>query len=354
MLSLVLGFAESLSTSRPQRHDAINRWLADCRWFNIISAEMSHENIQLRFDGPELRGHEMDVSLLGPSLVGLGNLCTEANRILNRDDAKVRVLIKADVKANCVTLDLSVVQNLISQAHALISNTNIVTAKEILEWIGILSGGCAGVLKLIPYLKWRKNNKDVPLTVTQKDSSGNILIIQVQGSNNTIEVPKPVYDMAQSPKMVESVRQLASPVSEETGIDEAVFIHEKKEHLKIDKPLAKELSEISVDPENSEAQFFKAHIVVHKPTLDTTSKHWAFKMNGRIENIDISATKIASDVITRGKVCVGDTYYAKIQFIERRTKQGTFVTDYKIVEVLEFKPGERHVQDEMFPRKHES
>ena len=69
----------------------------------------STANLQLRFDGPELQAHEMDVTLLAPSLLAFGEMCEQANRILNGNEVKVTVLLKADVKANCVTIDLSII-----------------------------------------------------------------------------------------------------------------------------------------------------------------------------------------------------------------------------------------------------
>jgi hypothetical protein len=83
--------------------------------------------------------------------------------------------------------------------------------------------------------------------------------------------------------------------------------------------------------------------VVHTPTLDTQtkSKHWKFRMNGHVESIDISASKIYEDAIARGTINLGDTYRVKIQLIEKVTKSGGFKPDYKILEVFEFKPGQR-------------
>src|SRR5437773_2304382 len=99
----------------------------------------STANLQWRFDGPELQAHEMDVTLLGPSLLAFGEMCQEANRVLNGNESKVKVLLKADVKANCVTIDLSVVQTLWDSARALVKGENIATAKTYWSGLGLLS-----------------------------------------------------------------------------------------------------------------------------------------------------------------------------------------------------------------------
>jgi hypothetical protein len=206
----------------------------------------------------------MDVALLGTSLIALGDVCVEANSILNGQNATVKVLITADVRANCVSLDLSVVQNVMAHVQTLLTNANVVSAKDLLEWIGILkTGTVAGIFQLLPYLKWRKEHKGQEIHIQQGDN-GNVVIINASGDNSKINVPMAVYKLSKSPKLVESVKQLASPVSEINGIDEAVFIYEKKEQLKIDKALAAQIQGLYADSDDPGPQTFTVRIVVHK------------------------------------------------------------------------------------------
>jgi hypothetical protein len=320
-------------------------WPSFCYSLNAIT--VSEEKIQLRFDGPELREHRMDVALLGTSLVALGDLCVEANAILNGENAKVRVLITADVKANCVTLDLSVIQNVITHIQTLLASTDIATARELLGWIGILkTTGVAAGYKLLQYLNWRKDNKGREIQIKQGEN-GNSVVISVVGNHNTIIVPTPIYKLSKSPKLVESIKQLASPVSETNGINEAVFIYNKQEHLKIDKALAENIKGLQADAGDPGPQIFTVRIVVHSPVLDTKSKHWKFKFNGHVQTVDIGQTTIAQDAIARGGINVGHTYTVKMEMEERTTKAGCFATDFTILEVLDFKPGQRATQNTM-------
>ena len=50
----------------------------------------------IRYDGPALAAHEMDVHELAPALLAFGDLCKTANQIFNGDSATVRILVKAD------------------------------------------------------------------------------------------------------------------------------------------------------------------------------------------------------------------------------------------------------------------
>jgi hypothetical protein len=325
-----------------------NRLYAFWNWFTLLfETTVSQAEIKLRFDGPEVQAHEMDVTLLGPSLFALGELCAASNQILNGPNTKIQVKVRADVKSNCVTIDLHLVQTVWQQVSDLIGNRNIVTAEEILIWIGLISGGTAtcmeGAKFLIEFLKWKKDKKEQSAEV-QSTPNGNIIKIQIEGNNNTVLIAEPVYKLSKSPKVVESVKMLTRPISEETGIHSATFIHDKKEHLKIDTESAAQLQEAHADSDETEPQIFTAHIVVYGVTLDPKSKHWKFKINNKVENLDISETKIAQEAVERGGVWVGDTYKVKVEMIERAMPNGGYKTDFKVKEVLEFRPGNRATQ----------
>ena len=297
----------------------------------------STADLQLRFDGPEVEAHEMDVTLLAPSLMAFGELCTEANRVLNGEQAKVKVLLKADVKANCVTIELAVNQTLWESARALVQGDTIATAKTILEWIGIIATPVTVLgVSLWKFLLWKKNRK-ITSTEIQNTSEGNAVVIRVEGDNNTITVPQPVYKLSQDMKVVENLKIVTTPVDAQNGIEKATFIYHKKPQLQIDESTAREMREIHSD--EGEPQTFTAHIVICGPILTDRAKKWKFKLTNKVEAIDISETHIAEDVLKRGAIRIGDTYKVKLEMTERKTKTGAFVADYKVKEVLEFIPG---------------
>lgn len=312
--------------------------------------QVSQTELQLRFDGPALQAHEMDVTLLGPSLAAFGELCSEANLLLNGPNSKIQVYVKADVRANCVTIDLHLVQTVVNTASDLVSGERLVQAKEILQWLGVLTGGGAtlnenvsGLMSLFQFLTWKKDKKETSAE-PQRTQNGNVVNVSIEGNNNTVIISEPIYKLSRSPKVVESVKTLSAPVSSATGIQEAVFIEDSREQLKIDEAMASALSQAKVNSTEAAPQTFTAHIVVHTVTLDRRSKHWKFKLNNRVESVDISATRIAEEALARGGVNVGDTYKVKIEMIEKEVTPGEYKTDYKINEVLEFTPGLRRTQ----------
>jgi hypothetical protein len=128
--------------------------------------------------------------------MAFGEMCKEANRLLNGDESKVKVLLSADVKANCVTVQLSVVQTLWDSARTFLSSGDTVTAKTILEWIGIISGTGAGLLK---FLLWKRGRKEQSSEVIS-NSEGNQVIIRVVGDNNTFTISPRFTNCPKAPR----------------------------------------------------------------------------------------------------------------------------------------------------------
>jgi hypothetical protein len=302
----------------------------------------------IKFDGPQLKSHQMDVTLLAPSLLAFGELCKQANFVLNGGNAKVTVLLSADVEARCVTLQLSVVQMAWDAAAALLPQLNVENAKHILEFLGFIKTIGGG---LIPYLWWKGNRKEKSAE-TNTSANGNTVNISVVGDNNIIInkiIPESVHKLSKDAKIVENIKTMTNPVSEAYGITEQSFIYKNQRQLTIDAASARSLREAATETDTVEPQIVTAHIVLHALTLDTRSKKWKFKFNNRVEIIDIGDSTIAADTMARGGVSVGDTYKVRLEMIERKNPKGEYVTHYKVKEVLEFTPGHRAEQSQLFP-----
>ena len=80
------------------------------------------------------------------------------------------------------------------------------------------------------------------------------------------------------------------------------------------------------------SQSINAHIEIYKVCFKKTDK-WQFILNGKIETMDISECDVVSHM--KNKFVNGDTFYAKLEFIERKTKAG-YTYDYKVIEVTNF------------------
>ena len=301
---------------------------------------MTEAVVELRYDGPAVADHKMDVDDLAPALLAFGSLCKEANRVLNGDRANVRVLINADMQANCVTISFEVVWSSLEAAKRLIQDDRVATVKEILEWLGLI-GGSGAAIGLLAFLKLRGNQATQETSFIGHDSR-NIVKIQVQGDNNVVQVVPQVRKLAADPRVVDAAKRVLRPVALREGIDRATFKVNGRVAADIDKASAKAISEAKVpsEPEaEPEDEYIVGNITVHGPILDARAGVWKFKLLGNIQPIDISGSGIAEDVLRRGRIVVGDRWRVRLRVSEKKSKTGGTRTEYKVVEVFGFEQG---------------
>lgn len=294
---------------------------------------MKREKLRIRFDGPALDSHTIDVGILGKSLTGLGELLKHANKVVNDDKVDVRVEMKADIEANCVTMDFAVVMSFYEAIVSFVENDHVKSAKEILEWIGITGGAAFTAWKLFV---WISSNREPGQKVTTK-KDGDVVTICIEEGRKEIKVPIEVYNIADNPACQKAFLDLISPLQHE-GITEATFQGNASE-VSITQSEARTVSDaieagigVSVDP-----QIIEGHIQIYAPTFNPEAKKWKFKWNGRVETIDISGTNIAKSVMERGNIRIGDAFRVRMEIIEKRT--GTsFKQHFRVIEVLDFVP----------------
>ncbi|WP_022704423.1 hypothetical protein [Pseudorhodobacter ferrugineus] len=138
---------------------------------------MKRVDTTIKYDGPALADKSMDVAHLAPALLALSDLVKEANRYANGDRAAARIYVNADVEQKCFELDVSVALTIWEQAKLLLAEDNIRTAKEILEWIGIVGGPSVGLYQLI---KWLRGKKVASVVVLRVKDGDNLVEIKVE------------------------------------------------------------------------------------------------------------------------------------------------------------------------------
>ena len=77
---------------------------------------MDMSEFSITYDGPALSEHMMDVKELGPALLAIGDLCSEASRFINGDDvSNIQVRVKTTAPGS-FDIILEFVQNLVPLA----------------------------------------------------------------------------------------------------------------------------------------------------------------------------------------------------------------------------------------------
>jgi hypothetical protein len=82
--------------------------------------------------------HSIDVEALAPALLAFGRLIREANAEFNGHHSKSKVLVSSDFEDRCFHIDFDVIVSYYEQLRTLLATESVKTAKEILEWIGLL------------------------------------------------------------------------------------------------------------------------------------------------------------------------------------------------------------------------
>jgi hypothetical protein len=194
--------------------------------------------VELRYDGPALADHKMDVADLAPALMAFGSLCREANRVLNGDRAAVRVFVNADIQANCVTISLDVVWSLFESAKQLLQDERVSTAKDILEWLGIVGGPVA--YGLFAFLRLRSRQPVAETRLIDQEGQ-DVIAVSIQGDNNVVHVSPEVVRLADDPRVVDAAKRVLRPVAVREGIERATFSVNGVVSADIDKSDAKSI-----------------------------------------------------------------------------------------------------------------
>lgn len=274
---------------------------------------MSKVAFQLRYDGPALSEHGMDVADLAPALLALGDLIKRANAAVNGDAAKVNLIVQSDFEHKCFQVSLELVQSILSAIGTFLADEHsLKNAETIAKWLGLI-GLPTTAIGLFMYLARRKG-KDVEsvspvtddMTLSTRDRQG-FVAVKFKGDGNTIIVNQNVYALGEDPLIREYEARVVSPLRR-PGIEKLQFNPESPEHGEtITKDDAEaittgsaELKEKAV--ETFEPQPMTAHLQVTRPDFDPNAKVWRFRYGDKTISVDISETSIADDIRVRGYV----------------------------------------------------
>ncbi len=172
-----------------------------------------HVQTTIRYDGPALVEHEMDVQDLAPALLALAEIAKIANQKFNGDRASIKIMVNADTEQKCFQLDLSLVQSWMDQASLFLGKDNVKTAGQLATIIGLAGPPATGLFWLFKKLygadKAEGDNSEISFTAS--DSTG-LTIINIVGSDNHLTVQNETAVLAQDPKVLQHVKTVLDPL----------------------------------------------------------------------------------------------------------------------------------------------
>lgn len=251
-----------------------------------------HVKTTIRYDGPALAEHEMDVQDLAPALLALADIIQIANRKFNSDAASIKVLVNADVEQKCFQIDLSLVQSLMDHAATLLGQKDVKTAEEIAKVIGIAVGASTS---LFAFLKWLSGkDKRSGITFRAGDVTGTT-IINIIGSENSIVIPNMTAALATDPEVIKRVKTVLQPLNKE-GYSEVTFIDGMQEAIKIDKKEANDINSapplLAIEEPQQSMSRIRGFVRIKSAQYEGGAK-WSLLWNGRA--IDAEMSGQASD-----------------------------------------------------------
>lgn len=303
------------------------------RWGRLVD----RVSFELVYNGPALSEHQMDVRDLVPALTGVGSLIRDANRLLNKDLADVRVFVNSEHKRGCFSISLELWQSLYEAAKGLLGAEGVKDAKDILEWLDLLlPGGAAGALGIFGYYRWRAGRKLAAVQSVHDTGPGGTIQVRVEGDNNPITISPIVFQLAHDPRIAKDAAKLLAPLKE-VGIEEVKTTIDGQPQLQLSKDDAKAvLATVSLVKEEENIlskNTIVAHLTPYDAQFDAEAKQWEFWHGDRRIPVDISDTSIARDAVERRSVSMDDVYKVDLEITERQTPGAQIRTEYKIKNV---------------------
>lgn len=286
------------------------------------SREVSKHEFSIAYDGkmlPATGAHSIDVQSLAPALLAFGKLIREANAEFNGKKSTAKVLVASDFEHKCFNINFEVVLGIYEQLKSLLSAEHTKTAKEVLEWLGLLGipTGVGGTLTYLGFLKWKNGRKVEETTpLTDKDSTG-VVEVRVEGDGNSVHVHNHVYNLSENPRALQATRDAFLPLGQD-GFDN---IKVREGGAVLDEIDWGEVEAIvkscnvgleeskKVDEVEPEVETTPAWLSVYSPVYDLSAPSWRFKLGKDVIYADISETDIAQQALARGAVGVEDAYY---------------------------------------------
>lgn len=171
-------------------------------------------HFSIKYDGPALVSHQMDVRELAPALIALSELLEHASKTAFPDAPEVRVNVRGNFKGGSFGVDLSAVQTVAQQMVSLFSGPESTAAANL---FGILSGlGMVGSASgVIGVIKWLRGRKPSAIRI---DGDKTVFEIRTAEEIETFSVDLVAGKLYQSRIVRQALARVVKPLERE-GVD---------------------------------------------------------------------------------------------------------------------------------------
>lgn len=294
-------------------------------------------NLIIKLEGPAIE-EGLNLFDLVPSLIAIGNLITESNKIVNPEGREIAINIKPFEKGSFI-IDLYLfAQTNINQILSFISSDYAEQIKTLLEWIGLtvaIGGGGKGLIQLIKFLKDKPQN-------VEKLSSGDVRYTNKNGQSFTTN--EKVNKLYNNCVIQNNTYQGFGKLLQQKGINEInTYIKDDIKSLetikKEDVEALKNFSEISGEENIINESESKIYLRFKRGSFEGDGNNWSFRIGNKDKDVIVAAVK---DDIFLKKVKSGeirpnhkDTFKVILK-TKQKMKNEELITSYEIMKVLEY------------------
>lgn len=188
-------------------------------------------HFSIKYDGPALASHQMDVRELAPALIALSTLLEEANRAAYPSSSEVRVNVKGNFKGGSFGIDLIAVQSIADQIVSIFAGPTATAAANLLTILGAIGLAKAGGGGLIGLIKWL--NGRTPSSIrTEGDTT--IFELQTDDAIETFIVDLVAARLYQSRVVRQALANVVKPL-ERDGVDYFACVHDGQTEVVVTK-----------------------------------------------------------------------------------------------------------------------
>lgn len=294
---------------------------------------MSTATIEVVYDGPILANGTMDVRELAPALLAIGDLCQDANKLLNGSDAQVSVHVKAEFEPGSFHIGLEVVQTLLTQTKSFLLGDTVTAATQLAALLGFAGATTTGLIKLVKWINGRQ------VTKVEPDQAGNVAIYI---NNSTLTVSQSVVKLYNSGEVRRSLEGALKPLDRD-GIDKFEVKHDNQVVETITKEEYQHFKAKTADIEQPLTEESRiAHLEVIKPSFYEGLK-WTFSDGDGTLTADMG-DKDFLDKLNRREVGFAKGDVLKVEMLTKSWHSiNGLRTERKIIKVIEVRPAPRQI-----------